>query len=462
MRDIGDLRQRQALPLQAKVYMSQARIREWYDHYEGNVCVSFSGGKDSTVLAHLVHDLYPEVPLVFCNTGLEYPEIQSFAHKMGAEFIRPKMSFSEVISTYGYPIISKENAEAIHYARKICNGGGQTEERKRAELTGRRTAGVAIPSQFSGGGIRETKFRRASMTAVPYRFIKAELDGDGQRSKENLSQNLRGGVQRDIQKESGHHGNEGAVRQSRGSTDWHQWRRKCIAGVGDFSAETKSIFNKEKWLPLCRDTLFKISHKCCSVMKKSPMGIYQRKYKRKPFLGTLADESRLREQAWIRHGCNAFEASNPTSQPMSFWTEQDVLRYIKQEGIEIAKVYGDIVGCDEQGFEYESLPGVECNLKCTGCNRTGCVFCGFGLHLEKGETRFQRLAKTHPKQYEYCMGGGQWVDNPDYDPTAPKMDGDWLNWNPKKIWVPSKEGLGMKYVFDQCNQIYGKDFIRYE
>ena len=134
MRDIGDLRQRQALPLQAKVYMSQARIREWYDHYEGNVCVSFSGGKDSTVLAHLVHDLYPEVPLVFCNTGLEYPEIQSFAHKMGAEFIRPKMSFSEVISTYGYPIISKENAEAIHYARKIYNGGGQTEERKRAEL----------------------------------------------------------------------------------------------------------------------------------------------------------------------------------------------------------------------------------------------------------------------------------------------------------------------------------------
>ena len=382
--------------------MSQARIREWYDHWDGNVCVSFSGGKDSTVLAHLVHELYPEVPLAFCNTGLEYPEIQSFARKMGAEFIRPKMSFSEVISTYGYPIISKENAEAIHYARKICNGG-QTEERKRAELTGRRTAG-GCDSNSTGS-------------------------------------------------------TEGS---ERGGTDWHQWRRKCIAGVGDFSAETKSIFNKEKWLPLCRDTLFKISHKCCSVMKKSPMGIYQRKYKRKPFLGTLADESRLREQAWIRHGCNAFEASNPTSQPMSFWTEQDVLRYIKQEGIEIAKVYGDIVGCDDQGFEYEPLPGCECNLKCTGCNRTGCVFCGFGLHLEKGETRFQRLAKTHPRQYEYCMGGGQWVDNPDYDPTAPKMDGDWLNWNPKKIWVPSKEGLGMKYVFDQCNQIYGKDFIRYE
>ena len=86
MPDRSDLRQRQALPLSAKVLMSQNRIREWYQHFNGDVCVSFSGGKDSTVLAHLVHDMYPEVPLVFCNTGLEYPEIQAFAKKMGAGY----------------------------------------------------------------------------------------------------------------------------------------------------------------------------------------------------------------------------------------------------------------------------------------------------------------------------------------------------------------------------------------
>ena len=128
MRDISDLRQRQALPMRAKVEMSHARIREWVDHWQGSVCVSFSGGKDSTVLAHLVHEFYPDVPLIFSNTGLEYPEIQAFARKMGATFVRPKMSFAEVISTYGYPIISKENAEAIYYARRIRIGGGMRQQ----------------------------------------------------------------------------------------------------------------------------------------------------------------------------------------------------------------------------------------------------------------------------------------------------------------------------------------------
>ena len=139
------LKQMQTLPLHAKELKSLLRIREWYEHFDGNVIVSFSGGKDSTVLAHLVHKNYTDVPLVFSNTGLEYPEIQQFARKMGAEFVRPKMNFSEVISTYGYPIISKENAEAIYYARRVRNGGGarHTTDSKRRELYGLRGNGAA-------------------------------------------------------------------------------------------------------------------------------------------------------------------------------------------------------------------------------------------------------------------------------------------------------------------------------
>lgn len=150
---------------------------------------------------------------------------------------------------------------------------------------------------------------------------------------------------------------------------------------------------------------------------------------------------------------------------MSFWTEQDVLAYIVKYNVPIASVYGEIVSRCSDGNDYPPVDisgNVQCNLHCTGCQRTGCIFCAFGMHLEKGETRFQRLAKTHPRQYEFAIGGGQWADNPAYDPTAPVMDGEWQNWNPKKIWVPSKKGLGMGKVFDLVNEVYGKDFYRYE
>ena len=246
-------------------------------------------------------------------------------------------------------------------------------------------------------------------------------------------------------------------------TDWKDWRRNCLNN-SEAQFGGKSQFNKEKWLPMVY-TPFMISHYCCFKMKKSPMKKYQHERGLYPILGTLAEESRVRKQAWIRHGCNAFESSSPTSQPLSFWTEQDILAYIVKYDLPIASVYGDIMSVHD-GAEYpakDMCGSIGYNLKCTGCDRTGCIFCGFGFHLEKkGKTRFQRLAETHPKQYEYSIGGGQWVDNPHYDATAPEYDGEWKNWNPKKILVPSKKGLGMGKVFDMANEIYGKDFYRYE
>lgn len=227
----------------------------------------------------------------------------------------------------------------------------------------------------------------------------------------------------------------------------------------------KSQFNKEKWLPMVY-TPFLISHYCCAKMKKGPMAKYHHKSGLYPFVGTLAEESRIRKQGWIRHGCNAFDSKKPQSQPLSFWTEQDILAYIVKYNLQIASVYGEIVNVEKKtGAELSAVDMfgyVGCNLKCTGCSRTGCVYCAYGFHNERGQTRFQFLAKEEPKKYEYSLGGGQWVDNPYYDATAPRYDGEWKNWNPKKIWVPSKKGLGMKKVFDEANEIFGKDFYRYE
>lgn len=346
----GDLQQMQSLPLSAKILMTKRRIREWYDYWDGQVYVSFSGGKDSTVLLHIARELYPDIEAVFVNTGLEYPEIQSFVKTFdNVTILRPKMRFDEVIKKYGYPVISKEVSECIYQGR--------------------------LALKTNGG-------------KYPYR----------------LSQ---------------------------------------LFGTAKDKNGNKSIFNKEKYKPLLY-TDFMCSHYCCNVMKKKPAKQYAKQSGKKPITAQMASESKIRERQWIRNGCNGFEMKSPISNPMSFWTEQDVLQYIKENNIPIASVYGDVVykeDSDQMRIEDYGIEGCGTEKLCTtGCDRTGCIFCAFGVHLEKGESRFEMLKRTHPRQYEYCIGGGEYVNG---------------------VWQPSKEGLGMGHVFDELNKIYGDGFIKY-
>lgn len=322
-----DLKQMQSLPLEAKIIMSQRRIKDWYDHWNGDVYISFSGGKDSTVLKHLVETtggVY-NVPSLFVNTGLEYPEIQKFAMSQpNVVTVRPKMRFDEVLKSYGYPVVSKEIAHKVRIV------------------------------QSSGKECATYKFLNGTAT---------KKDG------------------------------------------------------------TPSLYNRKKWEYLV-DSDFKISDRCCDVMKKNPAKQYEKETGRKPIIGTLAEESLLRYSTWLKEGCNSFNSQNPASKPLSFWTEQDILEYIKRFDLPYCSVYGDIVE-DQDG-----------NLKTTGCDRTGCIFCMFGCHFDKNPNRFQRLKETHPKQYEYCINGGEYVDG---------------------FWKPNKQGLGLAHVLDTLGIQYGKE-----
>lgn len=173
----------------------------------------------------------------------------------------------------------------------------------------------------------------------------------------------------------------------------------------------------------------------------------------------------LRTQGWLRTGCNAFNEKHAVSKPLSFWTEQDILRYIKDNDLPICDIYGDIVAVDKDGCEYADTLLPCGKLKCTGASRTGCMYCAFGAgreHKRLGRSRYELLKEKHPQIYDYIMRGGKWVENPYYDASAPKIDpvDGWENWNPKEIWVPGNGGLGMKFVFDKVNEIYS-DEIRY-
>lgn len=307
-----DLAQMQSLPLSAKIRMSKERIRQWYDHYNGEVYVSFSGGKDSTVLKHMVDSMYSDVPSVFVNTGLEYPELQRFVKNIkegkydcfnsDVEIIRPEKRFDEVIKKIGYPVISKRTAQYLYYGR--------------------------------------THFEEGRTTSYT----------------------------------------------------------KLLDGTSTMKNGEKSFYSCEKWKPLIHAP-FKVSHKCCGIMKKDPMKKYGKRTGRTPIIGTMADESMGRKDRWMKYGCNSFSEKNPSSQPMSFWTENDVLEYIRTFNVPYTSVYGDIV---ETGKVIHQILEDVPELKTTGCDRTGCMFCLFGCHLHNDQ-RFVNMKETHPNQYNYCM-----------------------------------------------------------
>ena len=151
------LRVRQSLPLQAKINLTERRIIDWCEKHDNNVYVAFSGGKDSTVLLHIVRSLYPDIPAVFCDTGLEYPAIKEFVRSIdNVVWLKPKYTFKEVIEKYGYPVISKEQATYIEDYRnaksektkeKRWNG---TPVKKRFKISEKWKFMVDAPFKISG------------------------------------------------------------------------------------------------------------------------------------------------------------------------------------------------------------------------------------------------------------------------------------------------------------------------
>jgi 3'-phosphoadenosine 5'-phosphosulfate sulfotransferase (PAPS reductase)/FAD synthetase len=274
---LGELFQRQSLPLEAKEIHSIRVIEQALDFCDGNAYISYSGGIDSDVLKHLVRRVQKDTPAVFLNTGLEWPEIvQHVREDDNVTWLRSKMRYEDVLEHYGYPLISKSQAQYIS----------------------------------------------------EYRSTKSQY-----------------------------------LRDKRLGTYANGKTRFCIS---------------EKWRFMI-DAPFKISDRCCHVMKKGPAKKYEHETGRLPFIGTMAVESNDRRLQYLRQGCNAFDNTRPISNPLSIWTKKDVHEYMEKYGLKHAAIYDK------------------------GEDSTGCIFCLFGIHMEKEPNRLQRMKVIHPKLYRHCM-----------------------------------------------------------
>ena len=285
-----DLKIMQSWSLDRKIMVTQAKITEFYSRTDGKCYISFSGGKDSTVLLKIARQCFPDIEAVFVDTRLEYPEVRNFAlaHK-NVKVLKPEMRFDEIIRKYGWCFPSKNVSKRIESAKR---------------------------------------------------------------------------------------GSELAL--------------NCFKGVnpdGTKSYYRQTRFNKWEYLI---DIPVNISSKCCYYMKEKPFRKYERESGKRPVIGTMASESARRKQSWYITGCNNFDKGKQASKPLSFWTEQDILRYLREYTVPYASVYGDIVK-NKYG-----------KLNTTRERRTGCILCPAGCHLEN-PNRFQRLQVTYPKLWDYVI-----------------------------------------------------------
>ena len=116
---IEELKDRQKWTFEQKLDHTVGTIEHFYAQLNGRVFVSFSGGKDSTVLLDLTRRFVDKnCKAVFCNTGAEYPDVVRFVRQTdNVTIIKPQETFKHILETRGFPLISKEQARYIRQAR---------------------------------------------------------------------------------------------------------------------------------------------------------------------------------------------------------------------------------------------------------------------------------------------------------------------------------------------------------
>ena len=323
-----------------------AKCLEAIVRMDGEIAVSFSGGKDSAVLLYIMASAWTlskhkEDPLMvfFADTSNEFVTARTY-RKEYIRWIEEKFeikieyheakadeSYFNVVDTIGLPFISKKVSRMIRDVKEM----------------------------FAKLGLKYSDIE----SHMPQHYTQKHID-----SMIEAADYMRG----------------------LGFSDTFVLNLTKIRSDKKIGLRYLHV----QYRPINDNEQIVLSEKCCDILKKEPLKKAEKEIGNfLPVTGEMAMDSRDRMTAYRMTGCNLFDSDRPKSKPLGPMTEQAILQFIYTRKLPIMPPYGECK-CNECG-EY----------KLTGEQRTGCKLCGFGLVYDP--ERFTRLYKFEPKIVQFAF-----------------------------------------------------------
>ena len=356
-----EVTEEQKKPLDYKIQKAVEAIAEGFRLSKGAVGLAFSGGKDSTVLWHLVRTYFPDEAyhVIFGNTTVEFPESLAFARKLGREWSSDKVHFHEVLPDKLEEDGLKYEAQKEVLDWLIREGRIGEVLKDDGKLKSTRTLEMAAtPEMWENFRERKLVWKKGTMKSYVWCCDQYGYPILGKAASKLTARRIN---------------------------------IDCFLQFSDSQSEKPETL---EYYALLRHV--KTSNHCCSILKKEPSEKKQAELGVDVVMkGLMAEESHSRLLSFATRGY-IFKSSRPHApefyhcSPLGIWTDADIWRYIEKYNVPYSPLYD---------MTYVNRKYEGCYIK-----RNGCVGCCTDIAFP--DNHMSVLRQTHPHLWRHYMKSG--------------------------------------------------------